>query len=170
MASGQDWVLPEDTSLGYISTLFEKFQIPIGFIDHTPFEWMPAVAVASGAKIISKHLSPSSLYKGPDWQICLEPAKMKEAIQNARAVFESLSVNDKKLAKGEDLDKKVMRRSLVSAKVIKKGELFTFENITFKRPGIGISIDNINKFIRKKALANIDKDIILTLDMVENDG
>jgi len=166
MATGHGWVSPEETSLGYISTLSREFSRPVGFIDHTPFGWMPAVAVSAGAKIITKHMTPSSIFKGPDWQVCLEAKEMKESIENCRAIYKSILISDKKLAKGEYLDKQVMRRSIVSSKPMKKGEIITHDNITFKRPGHGISPEQLDQLIGSKLLVSISEDTILNFDMV----
>lgn len=167
MASGHEWVSTEDTSLGFISTLKQQFNIPIGFIDHTPFEWMPSAAVAAGAQIISKHMSPSKIYNGPDWQICLEPTEMKRAITNARGIRKSITIKDKQLAKGEDLDRTVMRRSIVSVRKIKAGNVISWEHVAFKRPGSGIPPDMIDNIIGKKALVDINSDTLINFEMIE---
>lgn len=169
MASGGESVSPGDTSLGYISHLYQKHNVPVGFIDHTSFDWMPAIAVSSGAKIITKHMTASNIYKGPDWQICLEPAQMKKSIQIAREIHSSMLITDKTLAKGEDLDKKIMRRSIVASRAIKSGELLSYENIAFKRPGIGVPLNLVDKIIGKKLLFSIEKDTALTFRMVHHD-
>ncbi len=167
MASGTECLEVEDTSLGYISTLKRLYNVSIGYIDHTPCHWMPAVAVAAGASIISKHMSPSRLFQGPDWQICLEPSEMKMAIDNARAIQKSIIVNDKRLAKGEDMDRSVMRRSIVSSTEIPKGMVIDWNNILFKRPGTGIPPHLAESIIGKKTITTIKEDSIINLNMLE---
>lgn len=168
MASGHEFVNIEDTSLGVIQTLSEQYQKTVGFIDHTPHPSMPAIAVASGAKIISKHLNISHLLKGPDHQICLNPEEMAQAISLARKVFASLQVTQKDLAKGEDLDRSVMRRSIVTTKDVQKGEVFSMANLEFKRPGTGIPPDKIETILGKTARINIPTDNLLELEMISN--
>ncbi|HMJ47597.1 MAG TPA: N-acetylneuraminate synthase family protein [Ferruginibacter sp.] len=165
MASGKEWVEANDTSLAYLQTMKHNYKKPVGFIDHTAHEWMPAVAVAAGAQVISKHLTMSSVYKGPDWAICLDPEKMKSAIEKARAIYESMQVNSKHLAKGEDLDRSVMRRSVVSAKDISKGKLIEWSDIEFKRPGTGMPPPLAENLIGKKATREIRADELLNDEM-----
>jgi sialic acid synthase SpsE len=165
MASGKEWVEANDTSLGYLHALKQKYSKPVGFIDHTAHEWMPAVAVAAGARVISKHLTMSGVFKGPDWAICLEPPQMKSAIDKARQIFESMQVKDKHLAKGEDLDRSVMRRSVVSATDIPEGKVIQWTDISFKRPGTGMPPPLAERLIGKKAIRAIKGDELLAEDM-----
>lgn len=156
MASGENGVNIEHTSLGYISTLKEKYQVPVGFIDHTPLKWMPACAVAAGAETISKHLTWSRNEKGPDWHICLEPDEMKEAITWAYKMNQSIKTKNRQLAPGENLDRSIMRRSIVASRTIKSGKSIKRNDICFKRPGNGIDpaqyMDIIGKVVRRDIL------------------
>ena len=165
MASGKEWVEANDTSLGYLQTIKNKYQRPTGFIDHTAHDWTTAVAVAAGAQIISKHLTPSSVYKGPDWAICLEPAQMKIAIQRAHEIYESMQVTSKHLAKGEDLDRSVMRRSVVSVREIPAGKIIEWNDVAFKRPGTGIAPTLAENIIGRIASQLIKADEILSVEM-----
>jgi N,N'-diacetyllegionaminate synthase len=165
MASGKEWVEPNDTSLGYIKSLNDKYNRPVGYIDHTPYEWMPAAATAAGAKIISKHLTMSAVFNGPDWAICLEPPQMKSAIEKARLIYESMQVTAKHLAKGEDLDRSVMRRSIVSAVSIPEGKVIEWTDISFKRPGTGMPPTLAQNIVGKKAIKDIKEDQLLKEEM-----
>lgn len=160
MASGKEWVEQEDTSLGYIETLKQKYKCHVGFIDHTANLWMPAVAVAAGATIISKHLTPSHVYKGPDHAICLDPEEMKTAVELAQKTFSSMQTKDKYLAKGEDIDRSLMRRSIVAARDISNGQVINEADIAFKRPGTGIAPQDYINVIGKTALTDIKADTI----------
>jgi sialic acid synthase SpsE/aryl-alcohol dehydrogenase-like predicted oxidoreductase len=158
MASGENGVSVEHTTLGCIARLRRKYRVPIGFIDHTPLPWFPAVAVASGASIVSKHMTLSLFDKGPDWQVCLEPGQMKETITWARQVHKSIVMEDKNLAPGETVDKTIMRRSIVAAKDLKKGSVIQREDLCFKRPGTGLCSSRFAEVIGKKSLRNLPKD------------
>jgi sialic acid synthase SpsE len=166
MMSGSDHVEVGDTSLGVIESLNIEFQKNIGFIDHTPFYWMPAVAVAAGAQVVSKHMTLSHVYEGPDHAICLDPVEMMKAIKLANEVYASKAVRDKELAKGEDLDRTVMRRSIVSSKKIFQGQKISKEDILFKRPGHGISPDGSDLVVGKTAAVDIAEDKIITKEML----
>lgn len=158
MASGDEGVDVEHTNLGYISTLRKKYDVPIGFIDHTPNIWMPAAAVAAGAKIVSKHLALSRSEKGPDWHICLEPEEMKQSISLARKMSISINNKQKELAPGEQIDKSIMRRSIVAARRIEKHSMICRNDIVFKRPGTGILPNKYNEVLGKISLKTYEKD------------
>ena len=164
MASGEHGVSPEHTSLGFIETLKRKYAKYIGFIDHTPLIWMPACAIAAGANIISKHLCVSRKEKGPDWHICLEPEEMHESIFLARSIQKSINIKNKVLAPGENIDKAIMRRSIVAARDINKGEIIQRNDIVFKRPGSGIEPARYEEIIGKETACNIKEDELLTLN------
>jgi len=169
MASGENVVNIEHTSLGNISTLKEKYQVPVGFIDHTPLKWMPACAVAAGADTVSKHLTWSRDEKGPDWHICLEPNEMKDAITWAYKINQSIKTKNRQLAPGENLDRSIMRRSIVASKIIKSGKPIERNDICFKQPGNGIDPAQYNDIIGKVARRDILPDEqIKTFDLEDD--
>lgn len=165
MASGKESVDFSDTSLGFIKALKEKSGRQVGFIDHTANIWTAATAVAAGATVISKHMTISHLFKGPDWQICLDPAEMKYCVSIAKEAFKSISTSTKVLAGDEQIDRSVMRRSIVSAKQIQKGKLIDWEDICFKRPGTGIPPSSADQIIGKHAIDDISVDVVLNESM-----
>ena len=58
------------------------------------------------------------------------------------------------------------RRSIVANKKIKKNQVITINDLTWKRPGTGIPPNNINLIINKKAKADIAADSIISWDMI----
>lgn len=171
MAFKDSGVNVEDTNLGFIETLKEKYHIPVGFIDHTPLKWFSAAAVAAGAEIVTKHMALSHEDKGPDWQICLDPLEMKDAICQARNIYKSIVVKSKDLAKGENMDKAMMRRSIVAAKTLKKGAVISRNDLCFKRPGTGTCPSRFEDIIGKKLLRDIRRDTQIKFrDVEENES
>ncbi len=168
MASGEHGVMPEDSNLGFISTLKSKYGLPVGYIDHSTSSTMPALAKAAGANFISKHLILNKKHQGPDWFVCQEPQEMKATIEYTRKISKSLSLKEKILAPGEYLDKTVMRRSIVAADYIKKGTFIKSEMLAFKRPGTGMPPDQFESLIGMIAIRDILKDEILNLNLLES--
>lgn len=165
MASGKESVDVADTSLGFIKTLMNKSDRPVGFIDHTMTPWVASVAVAAGAVFVSKHMTISHLYKGPDWQICLSPEQMQACVSMAQEVWKSISNKEKVLASDELIDRSVMRRSIVSSRKILKGDIISSDDISFKRPGTGIAPSLAETVIGKIAAQDIDIDVLFTNKM-----
>ncbi len=130
---------------------------------------MPACAVAAGADVISKHLTWSRDEKGPDWHVCLEPDEMKDAINWAHRMNQSIKTKNKQLAPGENLDRSVMRRSIVASKIIKSGKTIERNDICFKRPGDGIDPAQYNDIVGKVARRDILPDEqIKNFDLEDN--
>lgn len=169
MASSNESLNIKNTSLGYIKTLKEKYDLHVGYIDHTPFKWMPACAVAAGADVITKHLTLNLREKGPDWQICLEPDDMGESITITRQMYNSINNTRKNLTSEEMKDRSIMRRSIVTSKNIFAGQKITFEDISFKRPGDGIDPSEYEKIIGKIARYNIPSDQLIKYSDLEEE-
>ena len=147
---------------GSLQKLKEEYGIPVGFIDHTPYKWMPSCAVISGADIVSKHMTWSRDAKGPDWKICLEPNEMKYAVEQVRKIEKSIQTNHKCLAPGEYLDRSIMRRSIVASVDIPKGKPIVYDDICFKRPGTGIEPKKLDMVIGKRTKREIKSGELIT--------
>ena len=146
------------TTLGYLTTLANTYHVPVGFIDHTSHAWMPSVAVAAGAVFVSKHLARSRDAHGPDWQICLEPDEMRGAVISARAAWESIRAHTKNLALEEQMDRTIMRRSIVAARPISAGTVLRRADVVFKRPGTGLDPSRYEEIIGKTTLRDVQAD------------
>ena len=90
---------------------------------------------------------------------------MASSINKARKIYESLKVNMKRLAKGEDLDRSVMRRSIVCTREIPEGKIIGWDDIGFKRPGTGLPPSFAEMVIGRKALKDIRVDELITKEM-----
>lgn len=141
----------ENVNLSFISTLKKTFGLNVGYSDHTKGIEVALAAVALGANIIEKHLTLDRNYKGPDHMASMEPKEFKEMIENIRSIEKALGNGLKKISVLEKNNAKAARKSLVANKKIIKGETFTEENVTCKRPGTGISPIYIDEFLGNKA-------------------
>lgn len=110
----------------------------IGLSDHTTSTLLPAVAVGAGAKMIEKHLTLSNKMPGPDHAASLEPGQFAQMVANIRAAEAGMGGGSKRPQPAEQEGLKLYRKSLVASRPIKSGDLFTMDNVTTKRPGIGI--------------------------------
>ena len=141
----------EEVNLKAMQTLAAAFKLPVGYSDHTLGIEVPVAAVAMGAKIIEKHFTLAKNMEGPDHKASLEPHELKAMVKAIRNIEKSLGDGIKKPNKSEIEIMKVVRKSIVASKSIKKGEIFTKTNITVKRPGTGISPMRWNEVIGQKA-------------------
>ena len=111
----------------------------VGYSDHTPGITVPVAAVALGASVIEKHFTVDRNLPGPDQKASLEPDELRQMVDSIRQVDAALGSSEKLVADVERPNIEVARKSIVAARPIVKGEIFTEENITVKRPGSGIS-------------------------------
>ena len=141
----------EDVNLRAMRTIHEKFDVKIGYSDHTLGIEIPLAAVALGAGIIEKHFTIDRTLPGPDHKASLEPQELRAMIEGIRKIESALGDGKKLLMPSEMNNVKVARKSIVASKQIKKGEIFTEENLTTKRPGTGISPMKLPALIGKLA-------------------
>lgn len=129
----------EEINLKALVTMRDAFQKEIGYSDHTDGIDISVAAVALGATIIEKHFTLDKHMTGPDHSASLEPEELKKMVDSIRRVQLALGNGEKTPTPSEERNRKAARKSIVAKKYIKKGDLFTEENITVKRPGDGIS-------------------------------
>jgi len=128
----------DEVNLKAMVTIGRAFKIPVGYSDHTLGIEVPIAAVAMGAKIIEKHFTIDKSLSGPDHKASLEPGELKKMVEAIRNIEIALGNGIKKANKNEIKIMKVVRRSLIAARDIKKGETIKKSDIAIKRPEIGI--------------------------------
>ena len=129
----------EDVNLKAMLTLRNTFGVRVGYSDHTKGIEVPIAAVAMGAEVIEKHFTLDHNLPGPDHIASLEPNELKAMIDSIRNIEKAIGTGLKEVSKSEMKNIKIARKSIIAARNIKTGEIFTEENLTVKRPGNGIS-------------------------------
>ena len=128
-----------EVNLLAMDTMATAFGLPVGYSDHTPGIHISLAAVARGARVIEKHFTLDRNLPGPDHKASLEPDELRELVRQTREIEQALGDGIKCPTASEWKNRDVARKSLVAAKAIKAGEMFTEENLTCKRPGTGVS-------------------------------
>jgi N,N'-diacetyllegionaminate synthase len=129
----------EEVNLRAMNTIANAFGVAVGYSDHTDGISVPIAAVAMGATVIEKHLTLDRNMQGPDHKASLEPGQFSAMVQSIRTIENALGDGIKLPTISEKNNLPVARKSLVAARPIFAGELFSDENLTAKRPGTGIS-------------------------------
>ena len=153
----------EDVNLNSILQMKKNFKLEVGFSDHTRGIEASLAAVAMGATIIEKHFTISKKFKGPDHKASLEPKELKKLVSSIRNIEKCFGNFNKAPTKSELKNKKIVRKSIVAKKNIKKGEKFTKENLTTKRPGNGISPMKFYNLLNRKAKKSFQIDDLIKL-------
>lgn len=141
----------EDVNLSAMLTIRDTFKVNVGYSDHTLGIEVPVAAVALGARVIEKHFTLNRDMEGPDHKASLEPAELKAMVNAVRNIEKAIGDRVKKVSPSELKNKPISRKSIVAARHISKGDIFTEENITTKRPGYGISPLRWDEVIGKAA-------------------
>jgi len=128
-----------EVNLRAMDTMAAAFALPVGYSDHTLGIHIPVAAVARGASVIEKHFTLDRGLPGPDHKASLEPDELRQMVAAIREVELALGDGVKRPTPAEWKNRDVARKSLIAARPILAGEVFTTENLTFKRPGNGIS-------------------------------
>lgn len=129
----------EDVNLSAMQTLKRHFGVRVGYSDHTKGIEVPIAAVAMGAEVIEKHFTLDRTLPGPDHVASLEPQELKVMVNAIRNIEKAIGSGIKQVSPSEQKNIAIARKSIIAACDIHKGEVFTEENLTVKRPGSGIS-------------------------------
>lgn len=152
-----------DVNLFAMETMKKKFNIDVGYSDHTTGNETAVAAVALGAKVIEKHITLNKNMIGPDHKASMEPKNFFNYVKFIRNTEILLGSYLKKPSKSELKNKKLVRKSIVAKRNIKKGEIFSEVNIICKRPEGGISPIYWNNVVGKKSKRNFSIDDFISL-------
>ncbi|KKQ57704.1 MAG: N-acetylneuraminate synthase [Parcubacteria group bacterium GW2011_GWA2_38_13] len=129
---------PNEINLMALITMKKKLDVLVGYSDHTLGIQTPIMSATLGACVIEKHITLDRDMPGPDHLASTEPDEFKKMVDALRLVKTILGSNQKKPNQSEIAIMEIAKKSIVSTKNIKKGEVFTKNNIGIKRPGNGI--------------------------------
>ncbi len=129
----------DDVNLRAMQAMRDKFNVEVGYSDHTTGIEVPIAAVAMGATIIEKHFTLDRSMPGPDQRASLEPDEFTAMVHSIRNIEKAMGDGVKKPSPSETGNIVIARKSIVAARDLKKGELLTEENVMAKRPANGVS-------------------------------
>jgi pseudaminic acid synthase len=145
---------PEEMNLRTIPDMKNKFRLPVGLSDHTLGIAVSVTAASLGAVMIERHFTLSRKIKTPDSFFSLEPQELSSLVKAIRVAEKALGTVHYGLTK-EEKKSRTFRRSLFAVKDIKKGEMFSKDNIKSIRPADGLKPKYLPLVLGKKAARNI---------------
>ena len=151
----------EDVNLKAMITIGNTFDCKYGYSDHTLGIEVDIAAVAMGASCIEKHFTLDKTMEGPDHKASLEPQELKAMVEAIRNIELALGSSIKKPSKSETPNIQVARKSIVANCDIKKGEIFTENNLTIKRPGNGINPMRWDEIVGTVSIKDYIKDELI---------
>jgi N-acetylneuraminate synthase len=160
---------PGEANLLTIPELGRRFQCPVGLSDHTLGLAVPVAAVALGASIIEKHLCLRRAEGGPDHAFSLEPDEFKAMVEAVRTAKQALGTVQFTSGPRESGNRQ-FRRSLFVVEDLKKGELFTTQNLRSIRPARGLHPRHLPEILGKVAARDVERGTPMAWELVEKGG
>lgn len=158
----------EDCNLRAMMTLSKEFDVPVGYSDHIPDEYVPVAAVAMGAVSYEKHFTLDKNLPGPDHRASLEPKELAEMVRLIRQTEKLLGSEEKRPLACEAENRVKLRKSVVARKDLRKGERLTLANLCVKRPAKGLAPKYFAQLLGKRVKRDMTADdFILLKDVVK---
>ncbi len=151
----------KDVNLNAMVNMGNELDVKVGYSDHTLGIEVAIAAVALGAEVIEKHFTLDRSFSGPDHSASLEPNELKSMVTSIRNIEFALGDGIKRPSESEKKNISIVRKSIIAKKDIKKGELFSEDNLSTKRPGTGISPMLWDDLIGRIAQKSFQKDDLI---------
>ncbi|HVP13533.1 MAG TPA: N-acetylneuraminate synthase family protein [Phycisphaerae bacterium] len=151
----------ETVNLRNIRMLSDVFGLPAGFSDHTIGVGCPLAAVALSACVVEKHFTLDKKMPGWDHAVSADPTEMATIIREGREIWKALGRYERTLTKEEVEKRNVFRRSLVTKRSMKAGEVITREDLDCKRPGWGIPPNELEYVVGRKLSEDVAAEQVL---------
>ena len=153
-----------EVNLEAMKTMMNKINVLVGYSDHTTGIQVPIMAASLGACVIEKHFTLDKNMSGPDHIASLEPDELKKMVDSIRNVSKIMGSGVKRPNASEVSMIKTVRKSVVAIADIKKGEIYSLQNLAIKRPGTGISPIHFYEIIGRVAKKDIKNDSLIQRD------
>lgn len=156
----------EQANLNQIINLKKKFGVAVGLSDHTIGNTCAITAVALGACAIEKHFTISRDEKSPDSEFSVEPAELKDLVDQTKNAWNSLGIQSFVRPQAES-GSKVFRRSIYFVTDLKSGEKITLSSIRRIRPGFGIAPKYFEELIGMTVIKDVKRGDPVSWDSLE---
>jgi N,N'-diacetyllegionaminate synthase len=130
---------PEQANIQLVSHLQSKFDVPVGYSDHTVGTAAAKAAVARGATIVEKHFTLDKSKDTGDHGLSATPEEMAEIVAETATIAEMIGTSDRTTIIGGERNRLGrMRRSLATARKMQAGERLTEDDLVALRPDRGV--------------------------------
>ncbi|MBI2470427.1 MAG: N-acetylneuraminate synthase family protein [Planctomycetes bacterium] len=157
----------KDINLRVISELVRRFGCKVGFSDHSLGSECCLAAVALGATVIEKHVTLDKNMLGPDHKASATIEEFAVLVALIRRVEAALGTSEKRFSNEEDDIRRMSRKSIVAIRTIVAGEIIGADDITFKRPGTGMSPMERDRVLGRRAVRDLAADHVIRAEDVD---
>ena len=156
----------EQANLCWIAELAKKFDVPVGYSDHTTLLLSGAAAVSHGAAVVERHLTYDRGAQGPDHSASSDPQQFAQYVKLVREAEQLRGTPGKRVLEAEQDVRKVSRQSLVTARALRHGERLREGDLTVQRPGTGIPASAMEEVVRRRVRLAVPAGTMLTWSMM----
>lgn len=133
----------------------------LGYSDHTMSVDTGALAVASGACVLEKHLTYDRRAAGPDHALSLDADGFAEYVRLARRAWTMLGARDKRVLEIEQDVRQASRQSVTTLRALPAGHVLARGELTIKRPGVGIAPARLAEVVGRRLVRAVEADVPL---------
>lgn len=159
-----------EVNLAAISRLKERYRVPVGLSDHSIGIEASVLSIAAGSCMLERHFTLDKSRAGFDHKVSLLPNELTDLVNRTKKAYEFMGSASKEIPESVIEMRSKMNRCLVAKCEIKKGDFFSKENISIKRPfpdQRGLNPNMFDEVIGKKANRTLVKDDSIYLDDLE---
>ncbi len=156
---------PAEADLATIPDMMRRFDVPIGFSDHTLDSFQAIAAVALGACAVEKHLIDAREPATPDSAFSSLPDQFRALVAGCRAAFAARGAV-RYGPSPKERPSLMFRRSLFASRPIARGEAFSRDNVRAVRPGAGLAPKHLGEVLGRSAKRAIAAGEPLSWDVV----
>lgn len=157
------------TGLNLLKEFSERWNCRVGISDHSGTIFPSLASVALGAKVIEVHVTSSRDAGGVDGPASVTPDELGQLVTGVRFIESALASRLDKTTLSESAAsmKQIFGRSIVASRDLVVGHILTRKDLAFKKPGGGLSWDQLDLVLGKKLSRNILMDDLVSLDLVD---
>lgn len=156
----------ELANLNTIPDLKKRFNVEVGFSDHTYGALAPTVATTLGAKVIEKHFILDKAIGGPDADFSLDVEEFTELVEKVRDTEKLIGKVSYEISEKVKNNKK-FARSLFIVEDVKEGDIITSNNLKSIRPGYGLHPKYYNDILGKVINKDIERGTPMSFDFIK---
>lgn len=157
----------EEVNLRNMLTLKKKFGCKVGFSDHTVGNDCAIASVAMGATMLEKHVTLDKTANGPDHKASIDIQELTSLVSAVRHIEVALGSYERQFSESQCEISRVARKSLITKRAMKAGDIIKKEDICFKRPGTGFLPIEQDLVIGHHLLVDIDADRVIRKEFID---
>ncbi|MCK5095120.1 MAG: N-acetylneuraminate synthase family protein, partial [Spirochaetes bacterium] len=154
-------------NLSFIDLLTERYNLPVGFSDHSPGIDAALLSIGKGVKVIEKHFTLNRDQDGNDHKNSLSPEGFKKLVNKTRLYEKMLGKRQKIISERESKERIYARRGIYAGRNLKKGERLTLDKLAFLRPNISNGVEKLDDLLDKILNTDIQKGAPINSSMVK---